>query len=249
MVEVESLSKTFPGKKGKSVHALADVSFMAPAGHVFGLIGDNGAGKTTALRIISTLIEPTSGKAAVCGQSCHKSPIEVRKNLGILSGSTGLYGRLTPTAMLTYFARLFGASESSVQSVVKTAIDRFQIGEFQDRPCDQLSTGQKQRVGLARATIHNPQVILMDEPTNGLDVQSSQSVLEFVEELRTQGKTIIYCSHIMSEVERLCDNLVILHEGKICATGTVNELKTKSGQPTMELAFLNLIGYKKGAAN
>lgn len=247
MVQVEGLTKTFPGKKGASVHALVDVSFTAEPGQVFGLIGDNGAGKTTALRIVSTLIEPTRGKAAVCGVDCHTNSIGVRKNLGILSGSTGLYGRLTPTAMLAYFARLFGTPESDVRATVSASIDRFQIGDFKDRPCDQLSTGQKQRVGLARATIHNPQVILMDEPTNGLDVQSSQSVLEFVEGLRTQGKTIIYCSHIMSEVERLCDKLVILHEGRICASGTVDELKSQSGQSTMELAFLNLIGYQKGA--
>ncbi len=247
MVQVEAVSKTFAGKKGAVVSALSNVSFQAKEGEIFGLIGDNGAGKTTALRIISTLIEPTEGRAKVGGYDCKTNPIDVRKNLGILSGSTGLYGRLTPVALLTYFARLFGESESTVKAKVQKSVEEFHISEFMDRPCDQLSTGQKQRVSLARATIHDPQVMLMDEPTNGLDVQSSQGVLEFVENLRKSGKTVIYCSHIMSEVERLCDNIVILHEGKICASGTVAELKSQVGETSMEKAFLALIGYKAGA--
>lgn len=244
MVEAEGLRKTFLGKKGEEVHALNDVSFTAKPGEVFGLIGDNGAGKTTALRIISTLIFPTAGRVRVDGKDVSANPIEVRKSLGILSGSTGLYARMTPKSFLEYFAQLFGIAPTDRESRVAEVIERFRLKDFLNRPCDQLSTGQKQRVGLARVTLHNPPVLLLDEPTAGLDVQASQGVLEFVEDCRRDGKTIIYCSHIMTEVERLCDSVVILHEGRICASGTVASLKAEAGEQSMESAFLKLIGYR-----
>lgn len=247
MIVVENLSKTFIDGKGKSVAALKGISFTAPPGQVFGLIGDNGAGKTTTLRLLSTVIKPTGGSASVGGASVADNPAEVRRNIGFLSGTTGLYGRLTPVEIIRYFGELNGLEGKQLDDRVQQLIADFHISEFKDRSCDKLSTGQKQRVGLARCIVHNPSVLFLDEPTSGLDVQSSQGIMEFIESVRAQGKTIVFSSHIMSEVERLCDSLVILHKGEITLRGTVEEVKQQTGTNRMEDAFLSAVGYTKGA--
>lgn len=243
IVQVEGLIKEFTTPKKEIVKAVDDISFNVEQGEIFGLIGDNGAGKTTTLRVMSTLIEPTHGNVEVCGLNVKKDSTEVRKSIGFLSGTTGLYGRLSPKDILRYFGGLYGLKGTTLTNRINDLRDQFGIADFFDRACDQLSTGQKQRVNLARAIIHQPRLLFLDEPTSGLDVQSSQGVLEFIESSRRDGVTIVFCSHIMTEVERLCDRVVILHAGKIMGRGTVPELKEMTGQSTMERAFLQLVGY------
>jgi sodium transport system ATP-binding protein len=257
MVEVVNLRKTFREPKKSpfakpsadaterkgSVNAVDGISFTAKPGQVFGLIGDNGAGKTTTLRMLSTVIAPTGGSANVAGYDVTKDPAKVRASIGFISGTTGLYGRLTPREILTYFGGLYGLEGQQLKGRVNELISELEISEFADRPCDKLSTGQKQRVGIARTVLHNPPVLFLDEPTSGLDVRASQGMMEFIERSRDSGKTVIFSSHIMSEVERLCDWLVVLHEGRIVGEGTVASLKEQTGKSTFEQTFLALVGF------
>lgn len=159
-----------------------------------------------------------------------------------------MYGRLTPREALEYFAGLYGLFGAAATNRINAIIDRLQIGSYQGRLCDKLSTGQKQRVSIARAILHDPPVLFFDEPTAGLDVVMSQSVMEFVEEQRDVGKTIIYCTHIMSEAERLCNRIEVIHEGKIRASGSLAELKAQTDTATLEQAFLKLVEYRPGVA-
>lgn len=239
MVRTIGISKEFHDtKKKETVHAVRDVSIEAQPGQIFGLLGANGAGKTTLLRMLSTVLEPTSGRAEVAGFDTQKDSREVRRNIGFLSASTALYGRLRPREILEYFGGLYGVTDKSrIEAVIK----RLGIDKFEDRLCDKLSTGQKQRVSIARTILHDPPVLFFDEPTSGLDVLASQKVMEFVEEARTQGKTIFYCTHIMSEAERLCDRVAIIHGGEIRGEGTVDEVKALTGEPSLEKAFLSII--------
>jgi sodium transport system ATP-binding protein len=259
MVEVVDLRKDFrevkkpaglgssfgsapPASKGV-VHAVDGISFSAKPGEVFGLIGDNGAGKTTTLRMLSTVISPTGGKASVAGFDVVGQPEQVRAHIGFISGTTGLYGRLSPKEILMYFGGLYGLEGATLKSRVERLIEELEIKDFADRPCDKLSTGQKQRVGIARTVLHDPPVLFLDEPTSGLDVRASQGMMEFIERSRDSGKTVIFSSHIMSEVERLCDRLVVMHEGRIVGEGTVESLKAKTGKQTFEQTFLALVGF------
>lgn len=239
MVRTIGISKDFHDtKKKETVHAVRDVSIEAQPGEIFGLLGANGAGKTTLLRLLSTVLEPTSGRAEVAGFDTQKDSREVRRNIGFLSASTALYGRLRPREILEYFGGLYGVTDKArIDAVVK----RLGIDKFEDRLCDKLSTGQKQRVSIARTILHDPPVLFFDEPTSGLDVLASQKVMEFVEEARGQGKTIFYCTHIMSEAERLCDRVAIIHGGEIRGEGTVEEVKARTGEPSLEKAFLSII--------
>ncbi|HWD40739.1 MAG TPA: ATP-binding cassette domain-containing protein [Fimbriimonas sp.] len=245
MVRTDNLSKHFPDAKKGTVKAVDGVSFEAHNGEVFGLLGVNGAGKTTVLRMLSTVIKPTSGSATVAGFDVMSEPKKVRASIGFMSTSTALYGRLTAREMITYFGGLYGLNGSSLKSRVDFVIDRLEIGEFADRLCDKLSTGQKQRVSIARTILHDPPVLFFDEPTAGLDVVSSQTVMEFIEEVRGEGKTVIFSTHIMSEVERLCDRVGIIHNGKLKAMGTVSDFKASTGQPTLEKAFLEIVEFEK----
>lgn len=246
MIAVENLAKEYRDGKKAVVRALDGITFEARSGEIFGLIGDNGAGKTTTLRILSTVLEPTSGSASVAGVDVIRDPAGVRRRIGFTSGTTGLYGRLTPRETLQYFGGLYAMTGSELRDRINFLIDQLQIGEFADRPCDRLSTGQKQRVGIARTVLHDPPVLFLDEPTVGLDVAASQGMMEFVEDAREQGKTIVFCSHNMAEVERLCDRIVVLHEGRIRGSGTAAEVKAQTGQETLEKAFLTLVEYKRG---
>ena len=245
IIQVEGLVKEFKVPKKESVKAINEISFSVNQGEIFGLIGDNGAGKTTTLRVMSTLIAPSQGKVEVCGLDVVKNSTEVRCSIGFLSGTTGLYGRLNAREILRYFGSLYGLTGNTLKSRINELVDQFGLEEFLNRPCDQLSTGQKQRVNLARAIIHKPPLLFLDEPTSGLDVQASQGVLEFIEHSRSEGVTIVFCSHIMTEVERLCDRVVILHAGKIMGRGSIAEIKAQTGESTMERAFLNLVGYTR----
>lgn len=245
MVQVKSISKAFVDHKKRVKQAVTDFSFEAKPGQITSLLGVNGAGKTTTLRVLSTILKPDTGSASVMGFDVKSQPVDVRRNLGFLSNSTALYGRLSAREVLEYFGKLNGMG-AELNGRINQISEQFGLGEFLDQLCDKLSTGQKQRVGVARAILHDPQVILLDEPTAGLDVLASQAIMEFIESLREQGKTVIFSTHIMSEVERLSDHVVVIHAGGNSASGTVTELKERTGQPTLEKAFLQLVGYKRG---
>ncbi len=249
MIRTCGLSKEFidPKRKAGVVHAVEDVSIEVDNGEIYGLLGVNGAGKTTMLRMLSTIIRPTSGTAEVAGFDVVKEPERVRAGIGFLSASTALYGRLSPREVLMYFGGLYGLSSGKLAERVAYVMDKLNLHEFADGLCDKLSTGQKQRVSIARTILHDPPVLFFDEPTAGLDVVTGQTIMEFIEEAKMTGKTIVFSTHIMSEAERLCDRIGIIHEGKICGEGTVASIKERTGQPTMEKAFLATVGYSAAA--
>lgn len=246
MIEVKELSKVFHDPKNGPVQAVDRVTFTAQPGQIFGLLGANGAGKTTTLRMLSTILKPDGGSAVINGIDVAREPEKVRASIGFLSAGTALYGRLNPIEVLNYFGELNGLAGERLKSRVSELVERFQIGDFADRLCDKLSTGQKQRVNIARAILHDPQVLFFDEPTAGLDVRTSQTILEFVEETRAIGRTVIFSTHIMSEAERLCDYINVIDKGAIVARGTVAEIKQQGQSDVLEKAFLNVVGYQRG---
>ena len=243
MVLTENLSKVFPDKK-KVKTAVKDVSFSARPGEIFGLLGVNGAGKTTTLRMLSTVIAPTSGRAMVADFDVMKHPADVRRSIGFLSNSTALYGRLTPRETLNYFGKLYGLRDAKLKSRVDFVVETLRLQEFLDRPCDKLSTGQKQRTSIGRAILHDPPVMFFDEPTAGLDVITSQTVMEFIEGARDAGKTVIFSTHIMSEAERLCDRIAIIDNGTLRSVGTLADLLASTQSTSLERAFLSSVGYQ-----
>lgn len=245
MILTEGLTKRFVDKGGATVVAVDGLSLEARPGRVFGLLGVNGAGKTTTLRMLSTVLIPTAGRATVDGIDVTKDPGAVRARIGFLSTSTALYGRLTARETLAYFGGLYGLQGAELTRRIDETIARLEIGAFADRLCDKLSTGQKQRVSIGRATLHDPPVLFFDEPTAGLDVVASQAVLEFIEEARGRGKTILFSTHIMSEVERLCDDVAVVHDGRVVGQGSAAELKAQTGEATLEGAFLKLVRFER----
>ncbi|MCB9676439.1 MAG: ABC transporter ATP-binding protein [Alphaproteobacteria bacterium] len=232
MIEVDALVKVYPGHP--PVRAVDGVSFEARRGEVFGLLGANGAGKTTTLRMLVTLLSPDGGTARVNGHDVRTAPEAVRGSVGYLSVTTGLYERLTPREMLVSFGRMQQIADPVGRA--EQLIARFGIGAFADQRCGRLSTGMKQKVSIARALVHDPPVLILDEPTVGLDVLVAQTFLEFVETAREEGRAVLYSTHIMSEVERLCDRVAIIHEGRIVAATSVAALVAEHG--TVEKGFV-----------
>lgn len=247
MVQARGLSKMFRDPKKGEIWALRDVSFSAEPSKVTGVLGINGAGKTTCLRILATLIGATSGTAEICGYDVAKQSDEVRRCIGFVSGTTALYGRLTGRECLAYFGKLYGLNQQQIKENIDRSVAMFGLEDFVDKLCDRLSTGQKQRISIARSILHDPPVLFFDEPTSGLDVVTAQTVLEFVEGTRSRGRTVLYSTHIMSEAERLCDSLAIIHQGEIKGFGSVDELKQQTGEATLEKAFLAEVGYERQA--
>jgi len=245
MVEAAELSKTFDDKKKGPVRAVDAVSFTAQPGEIFGLLGPNGAGKTTTIRMLATILEPTDGTARIDGHDVRREPEKVRASIGYLTGSAGLYERLTAREMLRYFAALYGLSPSDSESRIGSLIEELEMGEFAERRCDKLSTGQRQRVSIARAVLHRPQVLFFDEPTSGLDVVAARTVVRFIKRCRTEGRTVIFSTHIMSEVEALCDRIAVIWQGKVAAVGTLPELRAQTGAQAFETVFLRLIGQEE----
>lgn len=220
------------------------VSFTAAGGEVFGLLGENGAGKTTTLRMLATVLEPTAGTATVNGYDLVSQAATVRRQIGVVSAEPGVYDRLTPREHLFYFGALNDLSRAQVRRRAEELIGRLGMDDFADRRAGQLSRGMKQKVALARALLTDPPVLLMDEPTAGLDVTAGRVVEEFIAEARAQGKSIIFSSHIMSQVEKLCDRVAVIHRGRIVATGTVAELKSRDLQERFEDVFVRLVGER-----
>ena len=241
MVQTHDLRKEFKDPKKGVVRAVDGITATAHPGKILGILGVNGAGKTTFLRMLSTVIRPTSGSATVAGHDIEKDDERVRASIGFMSNSTALYGRLTGRETLDYFGGLYGLSGKPLKERQEFVIETLKLGDFLDRLCDKLSTGQKQRVTIARTILHDPPVLFFDEPTNGLDVVTSQTILEYIVRTRDQGKTVIFCTHIMSEAERICDDVVVIHKGIVYGKGSPKELIQKADKLNLEEAFLELI--------
>ena len=242
MIVVDALVKEYAGPKKQVIRAVDGVSFTAHPGEIFGLLGPNGAGKTTVLRILATILQPTSGTAIIDGSDIREDPLAVRRKIGFLTGAAGLYDRLTPIQNLTYFGRLHAMPDDLIKRRIDVLVDKLDIGRYASRTCDKLSTGEKQRVAIARAMLHDPRVLYFDEPTSGLDVLAARTVMNFLRECRAEGRTILFSSHIMAEVEALCDSITVIHRGVVTATGTIPELRVRTGATTLEQLFLRCIG-------
>lgn len=229
VIEVDGLRKVFRSGWFGRVEAVRDASFVVPTGKVTGLLGANGAGKTTTLRMLSTVLRPSGGRAMIDGIDVVGHAAEVRRRLGFLSTNTGLYGRLSPREVLHFFGRIHGLCGAKLTARVDELVERLQLSSFQHRPCDKLSTGMKQRTNLARCLLHDPAVLILDEPTLGLDVLSARLVIGFIGECRAAGHTVLLSTHILSEVERLCDEVVLMHEGRVIRQGSVAAMRDDSG--------------------
>ncbi|MBE6067566.1 MAG: ATP-binding cassette domain-containing protein [Clostridium lundense] len=240
MIEVNNLSKQF-----KNIKAVDNVNFKVNKGEILGLLGENGAGKTTTLRMIATMLRPTSGDAVIEGYSITKEPSKVRGEIGILfGGEVGLYDRLTARENMMYFARLNGMTDEEAKESIENLTSMLQMQEFIDRRVGKFSRGMKQKVAIARSIVHKPSVMLFDEPTIGLDVTASKIVQDFILSCKAENKSIIFSSHSMREVEKLCDRIIIIHKGKLIEEGTVEELKKKYNNEDMEEIFISLVGDK-----
>jgi sodium transport system ATP-binding protein len=247
MVIVEGLTKIFREGSPGEVRAVDGVSFEARPGEVFGLLGPNGAGKTTALRMLSTILRPTAGRVEIDGVDAAARPDEVRRRIGFLSGATGVYDRLTPREQARYYAELHGLEGAELERRVSETLRVLQAEDFADRPCGTLSSGQKQKASLARTVVHDPPVLILDEPTANLDVLVARSVTEFIRGARAAGRTVLLSTHDMGEAERLCDRLAVIHHGRVLALGTVAAVREAAGgAPDLETAFFRLMG--EGAA-
>lgn len=240
MIEVEGLSRTF-AIPGGVVQAVDHVSFSVAAGEVYGLLGPNGAGKTTTLRMLLGLLSPTAGRATIGGFNSSEHPEEVKRRVGLVSASAGLYPHLSVREMLLFFADLYAVPLDIACTELARLSDLLGLTSLLSRRCVTLSTGQKQRVNLARALIHKPPVLLLDEPTLGLDVLGSQVVAEFIDHLRHEGKAVILTTHRLDEAERLCDRFGLLHQGKLVCTGTLAELRASTGCTGLVEMFINLV--------
>lgn len=247
-VVVRNLSKTFYDEGRGEIRAVDSINFECREGEVFGLLGANGAGKTTTLRMLSTILTPTSGTASILGHDIVADPQGVRKNLGFYSATTALYPRLTARETIEFFARINQYPSDRVPERVKYLIDRFGLTKYAGARVEKLSTGMKQKVSIARTVAHDPLILIFDEPTVGLDVLNALEVQEAIKELRSEGKTIIFSTHIMSEAERLCDRIAIIHGGRILACGNLDALRETTGQHYLEDIFVHYVkGMSLGA--
>ena len=236
MIRFTSLTKRY----GR-LTAVNELSLEVTAGEVYALLGPNGAGKTTALRCLATLLLPTSGRTSVAGIDGASSPVEVRRRLAFLAASMGLYERLSAREVIAYFGRLHGMAGADLQHRVEELVELFAIGDFGDRLCGRLSTGQRQRVSLARALVHDPPALILDEPTLGLDVLSGQTIYDFIQRERARGKAVLFSTHQMDEVDLLADRVGVLRRGRLVAEGTPEELVQASGEANLARAFLRLL--------
>ena len=241
MIEAHALTKRFKDKKRGEIRAAENITFRAEPGQIYGLLGANGAGKTTTLRLLATLLKPTSGSATVAGFDVTRDPAKVRAHVGFLAASTALYGRLTAREMIAYFGPLNGLSAADLRTRIKRLADDLDMHEFLDRRCEKFSTGMKQKTSIARTLVHDPAVMIFDEPTLGLDVMTSRSIVKFVRECRDRGKTVIYSTHIMTEVEKLCDVVGIIHDGRLLEEGTVAGLRAKYAENDLEEIFVKVV--------
>lgn len=236
-VSVEQVSKRF----GK-IQAVEEVSFAMRAGEVLGLIGENGAGKTTTMRMMATILAPTTGEIRIHGHSVTAEPFAVRQQIGILfGGEVGLYNRLTARENIAYFGRLYGMAEQALFRRIDELAEQLEMGPFLDRRVGPFSRGMKQKVAIARTLVHDPRVILLDEPTTGLDVSAAVVFRSLIAQLREAGKTILFSSHHMGEIEKLCDRVAVMHRGRLRFIGTVAELRATYGSHDLDELFMRII--------
>ena len=234
----EGLTKRFG-----SVSAAENVHIQVRPGEIVGLLGPNGAGKTTILRMIAGILNPDEGTVRIAGLDMHQQPLEAKQRIGFHSGDTQLYRRLSPREALTYFGRLYGMNPERLRERIAVLIRELEMQPFADRPCDTLSSGQKQRANIARAFLHDPDLLILDEPTTALDVISGRFIVEAIRRERAAGRAVLFSTHIMGEAEYLCDRILLLHQGRIIDQGPLPELLDRSGCTNLTDAFLKNIGY------
>jgi sodium transport system ATP-binding protein len=241
MIRVQSLAKSFLDPKRGIIAAVDGVSFEARAGEIFGLLGSNGAGKTTTLRMLATILKPTGGSAEVACFDIVRNGEEVRRRVGFLSGDMGHYHRLSPREVLSIFGELNGVPRDRLKSRVNALIEQFGMSSYADSRVDTFSTGMKQRSAIARVLVHDPPVLILDEPTTGLDVPTAQIIENFILDAKKAQKCIILSTHIMEEAEYLCDRIAVVHGGTLQAIGTMDELRAQTGKQRLREIFLDLI--------
>ena len=245
MIVAENLHKQFKTRTG-TVTAVSDVGFAAADGQITGLLGPNGAGKTTTLRMLYTLMTPDQGKVVVDGIDAARDPMAVRRQLGVLPDARGIYKRLTARENIAYFGRLHGMGEAAIEQrngVLARALD---MGDILDRQAEGFSQGQRTKTAIARALVHDPRNVILDEPTNGLDVMTTRGLRGFLQELRQEGRCVIFSSHIMQEVAALCDHIVVIAKGTVVAAGSADALRAQTGHANLEDAFVSVIGSEEG---
>ncbi len=245
MIEAQHLRKAF-GRGLRQVVAVDEVSFCAADGAITGLLGPNGAGKTTTLRMLYTLMRPDRGRVLVDGLDPAENPAEVRSRLGVLPDARGLYKRLTARENIAYFGRLQGLAEAAIEARTGQLIAALDMADFVDRRAEGFSQGQRTKTAIARALVHDPRNVLLDEPTNGLDVMATRAMRDFLRALRAEGRCVLFSSHIMQEVAALCDRIVVVARGKVVADGTPDALRDQAGTSNLEDAFVKVIGSGEG---
>jgi len=243
MIEVKDLHKSFG-----EVRAVNGVSFAARDGEITGLLGPNGAGKTTTLRMLYTLMTPDAGQVLVDGHDATADPSAVRRRLGVLPDARGLYKRLTASENIDYFGRLHGMPEALLRDRREALIDALEMRDIATRRTEGFSQGQRVKTAIARALVHDPRNVLLDEPTNGLDVMATRAMRHFMRQLRDEGRCVLFSSHIMQEVAALCDRIVVIAHGRVVADETPDALLAQTGEPTLEDAFVKIIGTDEGLA-
>ena len=247
MIQVHHLTKVYEDPDGGEVVAVRDARLTCNAGEIYGLLGANGAGKTTSLRCLATILTPTAGTATIAGHDLVKEPEAVRRSIGFLSASTGLYARLTPRETLRFFGELHGMGGAALDRRVEDVIALFDISSYADRPNDRLSTGMKQRVGLARAVVHDPPVLILDEPTSGLDPIVSRTVEQAVQSLARAGKCVLFSTHLLAQAEDVCTRIGVIGNGRVLGEGTIPELCATTGTTSLRAAFFALADRADGA--
>ncbi|MGB7062649.1 MAG: ATP-binding cassette domain-containing protein [Candidatus Zixiibacteriota bacterium] len=242
MIVTTGLTKIFHDKKRGEIRAVDSVNIQCRPGRVYGLLGLNGAGKTTLMRLLSTVLKPTSGSAEVAGFDILAEPEKVKEKIGFLSSDTGLYHRLTAEETVTYFGRLNGMDQGTLKRRVDEIFERFDMNEFRTRRVGKLSTGMKQKISIARTFVNDPDVLILDEPTIGLDVVTSRGIIESIRESKQADKCILFSTHVMWEAQKLCDDIAIIHKGKILEVGTLEQLRAKTGLDDLDDVFVKIVG-------
>ncbi|HEY1206185.1 MAG: ATP-binding cassette domain-containing protein [Bryobacteraceae bacterium] len=242
MIQVQGLTKTFSDSKRGAVHAVDRVSFEVRSGEIFGLLGPNGAGKTTTLRMLATVMKPSAGTAILNGHDILKEPEAVRSSIGFLSADMGLYLRLSAREVLTFFGELNGIRGAALAKRSEEIFSLLNMSGFGDTKIDSLSTGMRQRVAIARTLIHDPPILILDEPASGLDVPTAHVIEEFILKARDSGKAVVLSTHVMEEAEYLCDRMAVIHEGRVKIVGTMEDLRAATGKQRLREIFLDLLG-------
>jgi sodium transport system ATP-binding protein len=240
-VQVDHVSKKFYDFKRGEIAVVNDLSLQCSTGEIVGILGPNGAGKTTILRMISAILTPTAGNIEVFGHNTREHPAEIRSRIGFISSDTNLYDRLTAEEMVYYFGKFFNLSDDEIRKRAEKLYESLSMGSILKRQCRNLSAGEKQKVSIARTLIHDPPLLILDEPTTALDVLTSRDIIWLVRQSRNEGKAILYSAHNMVEVEDLCDRIILIHKGNLLDEGTIPEVISRSGAPNLTECFLSLV--------